>query len=133
VLWVLTGLFAFRVLAQPLSLVIRKSWLPGFDAWQSGAVPYPLLLASQIAILAVFAPGTRAVARGRAQLSRRAGLQLLAVGAIYFVSMLVRLTLGVTTMRGHTWFDRPIPTLFHLVLAASVLVYGHFQWRFGAR
>jgi hypothetical protein len=133
VLWLSLGLFALRVVAQPLSLVVRSHWLPAFDAWQSGAVPYWLLLLSQIAILAVFVPGTVAVARGTAQLRRRSGVLLFAVGTMYLMSMITRLALGMTAMRGHAWFDRPIPTSFHLVLATSVMVYARFQWRYGRR
>jgi hypothetical protein len=131
VLWLLLFLFALRVVAQPLSFVMNAPWLPPFEAWQSGAVPYPFLLASQMAILAVFVPGTRDLAGGVARLTRRTGILLLALGSTYFMGMVVRLTLGLTTMRGHSWFDRPIPTFFHLVLAVSVLVYGHFQYRYG--
>ena len=129
-LWVLLALFACRVIAQPLSLVLAAPWLPRFDAWQSGAVPYTLLLLSQIVILALFVPGTRAVSRGIAQFSRRIGIGLLALGTMYFVGMGVRFMLGMTAMRGHSWFDRPIPTFFHLVLAMSVMVYGHYQYRY---
>jgi hypothetical protein len=131
VLWLLIALFTCRVLAQPVSLVTGAPWLPPFEAWQSGAVPYPLLLASQLAILAVFVPGTHAVSRGIVQLGRRGGILLLALGTMYFMGMVARLVLGLTTMRGHTWFDRPIPTFFHLVLASSVIVYGHVQYRYG--
>jgi len=35
VLFVLTGLFAFRVFAQVLQLVSPVSWLPPFDSWHS--------------------------------------------------------------------------------------------------
>src|SRR5262245_19305883 len=43
-LWVLLGLFTARVVAQPMAAVSGATWLPPFDAFQSGAVPYWLLL-----------------------------------------------------------------------------------------
>ena len=40
--------------------------------------------------------------------------------------MLVRLVLGATVAQ-QTWFDAPIPSAFHLVLAAFLLVAGRFH------
>jgi hypothetical protein len=42
--------------------------------------------------------------------------------------MLVRLILGLTVLSGQRWFASPVPTLFHLVLAAYVLLFGHFHY-----
>ena len=46
-----------------------------------------------------------------------------------FTGMLGRLILGATIMKGQRWFASPVPTLFHLVLAADLIVYGHFHFR----
>jgi len=51
-LWLFLALFAVRVVAQPLSLVVHSAFLPPFESWHSGALPYGLLIASQVAILA---------------------------------------------------------------------------------
>ena len=51
-LWLLVLLFAFRVIAQPLALVVHHTLLPPFESWHSAALPYRVLLASQVAILA---------------------------------------------------------------------------------
>jgi hypothetical protein len=40
------------MVAQPLSLVVHSAFLPPFESWHSGALPYGLLIASQVAILA---------------------------------------------------------------------------------
>jgi hypothetical protein len=45
-LWLCTLLFALRIIAQPLSTTGYFSYLPPFDTWYSGALPYPLLLIS---------------------------------------------------------------------------------------
>jgi hypothetical protein len=50
--WLFLALFAVRVVAQPLSLVVHSAVLPPFESWHSGALPYGLLVASQVAILA---------------------------------------------------------------------------------
>ena len=54
-LWFLLALFAVRVVGQLLVVAGRAPFLPPMDEWQSGLLPYPLLLASQILILALFA------------------------------------------------------------------------------
>ncbi|HNK14812.1 MAG TPA: hypothetical protein PLZ20_09620, partial [Nitrospira sp.] len=45
-------LFLFRVLAQMIQLVAPVAVLPPFHAWQSGALPYPVLVGVQVLILA---------------------------------------------------------------------------------
>jgi hypothetical protein len=55
----------------------------------------------------------------------------LTIGSLYFLSMVARLLLGLTVLNHQRWFASPIPTIFHLVLAAWVLVYGHFHWVHG--
>jgi hypothetical protein len=129
VLAVLTGLFAFRVVAQPLALATRTPLLPAFDAWHSGALPYPLLLATQVILLAGLAAEARAVTRGARRVSARVGQVALAAAAVYGATMMLRLVLGATLLQGHGWFDRPIPTVFHLGLAGYLAVYGHWHLR----
>jgi len=38
--------------SRSLSLVVHSAVLPPFESWHSGALPYGLLVASQVAILA---------------------------------------------------------------------------------
>jgi hypothetical protein len=128
-LWLLFGAFAFRVAAQLLQRWQHVAWLPAFSAWQSGFLPYPLLLVCQIAILAWQARLARAVTASRLAASRRIGLRWLTFGTIYFATMTARLVLGGTVLRGHWWFDAPLPSTFHLVLASYVLVIGSFHVR----
>ena len=51
----LLGLFVFRVIAQLLVLNLNLPLLPPFDAWHSALLPYPTLVAAQIAEPAVAA------------------------------------------------------------------------------
>ena len=46
-MWLLLLLFAFRVVAQPLALVVDSALLPPFESWHSAALPYGLLLADR--------------------------------------------------------------------------------------
>ena len=99
-LWLLLAAFLLRVAAQPLALLAGWPWLPPFEAWQSGALPYPVLLASQV---------------------------VLAAAGLYAAVMVPRLVLGLTVYRGHWWLDAPLPTVFHLVLMTFLAVYGHYH------
>jgi hypothetical protein len=130
-LWLLTGLFAVRVAAQPAALVVAHPLLPPFEAWHSAAVPYGLLVASQIVILAAMGTTSWRVTRGTLPASRRAGLILLGAGALYFGAMLLRLALGLTICPESRWFTSRLPTAFHLVLASFLLVTGYDRLGYG--
>jgi hypothetical protein len=129
----LLTIFVVRVVAQPLALWLGAAYLPPFDAWHSGALPYAGLLISQLAIVAGAYFLIRGLSSGAARPRRGVGQVVLAAGSVYGVVMLARLLLGATVLSGHPWFARPLPTLFHLDLAAFVLVYGHFHYRYGTQ
>jgi sterol desaturase/sphingolipid hydroxylase (fatty acid hydroxylase superfamily) len=128
-LWLLAALFAIRVAAQPAALLSGLSFLPSFESWHSGVLPYGVLLASQFVILAWLGRTAWRFTAGTMVPSRPAGRVLIAVGGVYFVSMLVRLILGLTILHGNRWFASPLPAFFHLVLASYLLLAGHFHWR----
>jgi hypothetical protein len=127
--WVLVALFAGRVIAQPLSLVMPG--LPPFEAWHSATIPYWLLLLSQLVILATLAWTTYRIGAGHVTPRRSVGTAAIALGALYFAVMSARLVLGVTLLRDVRWFASPIPTMFHLVLASWLLLYGHLHRTLG--
>lgn len=54
-------------------------------------------------------------------------------GALYFLTMFARLVLGLTVYRGIRWFASYIPTVFHLVLASWLLLYGHYHYWYGSQ
>ena len=47
---------------------------------------------------------------------------LTVLGTLYFVGMLARLALGQILNPAPAWFNRPLPTLFHLVLSIWLLL-----------
>ena len=51
----LAGLFVLRVLAQLIQAIHPLAFLPPFQAWHGAVLPYPLLVASQIAVIFVLA------------------------------------------------------------------------------
>ena len=124
---VLTGLFLFRVVAQPLTLFYDTPFLPPFDHWHSGALPYYALLSCQIIILTLLIRVVLGMANGRITPIGRLGAFLFPLGVIHFVAMVIRLALGLTELSNHHWFTRHIPTFFHLVLATFVLLLGKFH------
>jgi hypothetical protein len=126
--WLLFLLFAFRVVAQPLALVVHNAVLPPFESWHSAALPYSVLLASQVVILTALGWTAWRFTVGERRPRRTVGAVALTLGGLYFAVMLVRLVLGLTALSGQRWFASPIPTVFHLVLATFLLLYGHFHY-----
>ena len=127
----LFALFLCRVVAQPLALVVHSAVLPPFEAWHSGAIPYSLLLASQLLILAASGWTAWRFSIGAVKPKRPIGLAAIAVGGVYFLGMVARLVLGATVLSDVRWFASPVPTLFHLVLAGYLLLFGRFHYVHG--
>lgn len=119
VLWLLLALFVLRVLGQALVAFFDVGFLPPMTAWYSGLMPYEYLLPSQIAIVAL-------MAKISVDFTRRSGFfyeakkpfatAWLWFGYLYFAAMVAR---------GVLLWDRPIPIVFHWVLAAFVIAVGH--------
>ena len=122
-----TAMFALRVAAQLVQYASPTRFLPPFEAWQGSGLAYPVLLASQLTILVAMAFGTGAVRR-RARVRKSVGRWLIVLGAVYFSSMSIRLVLGLTVLADLAWFAKPLPALFHLVLAGYVLTLGHYHF-----
>ncbi len=123
VLWPLLSLFALRVLGQLLVVAGLAPFLPPINDWQSGLLPYPLLLASQILILGVLTTVCAQFSRGSGYFVRHhvwLTKPLWIVGWIYAVGMIVRYCL----LRRDV-----IPVVFHIVLAAFLLVVAEHQRR----
>lgn len=111
-LTMLTLLFLARVAGQALVVFLGVTWLPPADAWYSGLLPYPILLPTQVTILAVQAVIDRAAWTGRAWLLRprpRAARALRHFSYAYALAMALRYLLTGT---------HAIPVTFHWVLAA---------------
>lgn len=128
-LWLLLALFIVRVIAQPMALLTSARFLPPFESWHSGVLPYPVLVAAQLLIIAWFAHTAWRFSKGGVTPRYRLGIWMLLFGGVYFATMLVRLVLGVTVLSSNRWFSSVLPTMFHLVLASYLLVYGHYHFR----
>jgi ornithine lipid hydroxylase len=122
-LTLLTLLFLGRVIGQLFGRLSEVTWLPPDGLWHAAVVPYPALLATQIAVLT-------GMALAIWRLDRLAARPVLAVclgafGTAYGLVMLVRGIMGATGLTRIAWFDAPIATPFHLVLAGWLLVLAH--------
>lgn len=130
-LGLLYGLFVVRVFAQLIQKLHPLPILPPFAAWQSGAVPYASLLLFQILIMGVAGWVLLRLARGRQEPRAWLGYVLLAIGAVYFAVMALRLVASLTFAVHDPWWGATLPALFHVVLASFVVLLGHFHARQG--
>lgn len=126
----LTLLFALRVLGQMLVAFLGVAWLPSMEQWFSGLIPYPALLAIQLAMLFVMGEISR-------QIWRRAGFFaarrphwsrfLVNFSAVYAAAMALRYVLTMTLRPELRWFGGTIPIAFHFVSAGFIYVLGRYQ------
>ncbi|MDE2801746.1 MAG: hypothetical protein OXK21_02550 [Chloroflexota bacterium] len=127
----LTLLFVLRVIAQAVQWVGPVSFLPPFDAWQGSGLPYPALLASQLAIVALLVWTMLVVRADAVQPAPWKHRACFVLGGVYFGVMAFRLAAGLTFLADAAWFSAPLPALFHVVLASFILLFGHYLYRRG--
>ncbi|HYE59670.1 MAG TPA: hypothetical protein VEA18_00595 [Candidatus Kapabacteria bacterium] len=122
-LWLLTVLFFLRVLGQFVVAVFAPSFLPPFDFWHSGIMPYGLLICAQVAILCLMITISCHLTRERGYFARPLPWfrWALVFGCVYFAAMIGR----------YMWFGLSIMVVFHWVLAMFVFLFG-FYHRYGA-
>jgi hypothetical protein len=124
-LWVCLAIFAARVVGQAEVLVLAPAGLPPFAAWESGLVPYALLLPVQILLIAWMAVIATENTRGSgffrvSSASTRRRLRTLAVA--YATAMALRLAITMA-LPPHTLLERGlIPILAHWDLALFMVL-----------
>lgn len=124
---VLLALFAFRVSSQLFVANYPLPYFPEFAAWHSGALPYPILLAAQIFILAVAPVFVWRFFTTSVEKIPSLGKILYAVGSLYWGLMLLRLLLGLSLLSEVYWFTQQLPALFHLLLANMFMLIGDYH------
>ena len=124
----LTVLFSFRVVAQLVQTWHPVEFLPPFNTWHSGALPYGWLVGVQIVIIAVCLRIVWCLKKGTITPSRSKGKILFTLGSVYLITMCIRLMVGLTVASDHYWFGATLPTVFHLVLASFLIVYSRFHF-----
>ena len=126
-LWILLGLFCFRVGAQLLQLLYSVSFLPAFEHWQGGNLPYGWLLFSQVVIIYICTRTTLGIQRGTTTVKPSLGKTLHVLGMVYFSIMALRLILGLSLLSDIHWFNSTIPAFFHLVLAGFMIATSQYH------
>jgi len=119
---ILTTLFCMRVLGQVLVAFFAVPYLPPMKAWMSGLMPYPILLPCQLLIIILLSKVCFDCLRGKGfalEAKPRLAKLMTSFGLIYMAATALRFAV----------FGASIPVLFHVVLAAFVLIYAHFQKR----
>jgi hypothetical protein len=132
----LTFLFVLRVLGQLAVALFEPSWLPPFERWYSGLMPYPLLLPTQLLMVAAMIKIVADVARGSGlfvRLGPRIGRFLVWCSYAYAAGMVVRYVITMSLHPELRWFTGTIPIWFHLVLAAFLCTLGRYQVRHGIK
>jgi hypothetical protein len=97
-------------------------FLPPFDRFQGSNLPYAVLLAAQLAIVLAMAWFSWRVQTASFPARRRAGVVLAWIGGIYMAGSLGRLAVGLLASAPPPWFTAWVSGIFHVVLAAYVLV-----------
>jgi hypothetical protein len=119
-LWLCLAVFLVRVLGQFEVLLHAPPWLPPFEAWSSGLIPYSMLLPIQVLLIAWMAVIASDRSRGDGLFRVRDPHKrtvLRGLAAVYAASMMVRL-LVTLALPPHTLLDRGlIPVVAHWALA----------------
>jgi uncharacterized protein len=126
-----TCLLVLRVVGQIVVVLRAPSWLPPMEQWQSGLLPYPMLLAAQIVVLTIMVEISVNVIQGRGIFidPRRPemGRAIVWFSYVYFAGMVVRYIIRMTRRPDQRWFGGTIPIIFHSFVAAFLFTYGQYH------
>ena len=130
-LWMLLAMFIGRVAGQLAVSLDAAPFLPPMERWQSGLLPYPVLLASQLVLIVGLGTICRQFSRGDGYFVERRrwlGRPLWIAGWIYAGGMLVRYAVWMAINPEERWTGDLIPVVFHIVLASFLLIVaGHHR------
>ena len=125
-----TVLLFGRVLGQLLVYLCAPRWLPPMHEWQSGLLPYPILLASQIVVLTFMTLICRDFVRGDGfyvEAHPRGGVFSVWFATAYFAGMVFRYVYTMVRRPERRWLGGTIPIMFHSVVAAFLWTWGMYQ------
>lgn len=128
VLWILTVLLIGRVAGQLVVARWAPRWLPPFEQWQSGLLPYPVLVFGQAIVLTLMIWISLDFSRGAGfwvEPHPALGRAALWWSYLYFGAMVVRYIVRMTRRPDQRWLGGTIPIIFHSLVAL-------FQWLFGS-
>lgn len=129
ILGILTLLFAARVAGQLVTLFFPVKFLPPFDRWYSGVIPYPILLPIQLLLLTLMLKIVWDVYQGTGYFrifKPQAGRILKVLSYAYALIMVGRYALTMILRPELRWFTETTPIWFHFVLASFLFMLGNF-------
>ncbi|MCH6583560.1 MAG: hypothetical protein IH808_11200 [Proteobacteria bacterium] len=129
-----TLLFILRVCGQILVVVVDIDFLPPFEQWYSGLLPYSVLLPIQILIIGAMLKIVLDFAKRSGFFitpKPRAAVFIKWFSYVYFFSMGARYVIAMTLYPELRWFTDTIPIWFHMVLAAFLYTFSHYHLRQG--
>ncbi len=121
---VLVSLFVLRVGAQLVQAIYPVEWFPDYEAWHSGLLPYPVLLATQFLIIYLMSYMLHRARMDRIRAKRWKYVLCYVFGVPYLALMAFRWVAGMTFMADSPWFSKSLPAFFHIVLASYILLLG---------
>jgi uncharacterized protein len=128
---IFTLLLVLRVLGQIVVVVCAPRWLPPMEQWQSGLLPYPVLLAGQMIVLTLMVWICLDFSRASGMFvdPRRpdGGRLIIWFSYAYFGGMVVRYIVWMWRRPDQRWFGGTIPIIFHSVVAAFLCTFGHYH------
>ena len=125
-----TTLLYGRVIGQLIVYLYGPRWLPPMDEWQSGLLPYPVLLASQCVVLTFMTRICIDFARGHGffvEPHAAGGVFSRWFGIAYFAGMVFRYIVTMIRKPERRWFGGTIPIVFHSFVAAFLWTWGRYQ------
>ncbi len=130
-----TLLFILRVCGQILVAVVDIDFLPPFEQWYSGLLPYSVLLPIQILIIGAMLKIVLDFAKKSGFFitpKPRAAVFIKWFSYVYFLSMGARYVMTMTLYPELRWFTGTIPIWFHMVLAAFLYTFSHYHLKQGS-
>ena len=131
-LWLFTVLLFLRVVGQIIVVLRAPRWLPPMHQWQSGLLPYPVLLLGQAIVLTLmvwiaidFSRGAGTFVQpypGRAR-------YVLGFGYLYLGGMVVRYIIWMWRRPDQRWLGGTIPIIFHSIVALFIITFGTYHLR----
>jgi hypothetical protein len=125
-----TVLLVGRVLGQLLVVLFAPRWLPPMEQWQSGLLPYPVLIVSQLVVLTFMVLIAADFIRGSGYFFAphpRGGVFSVVFACIYFAGMVLRYILRMKWYPDQRWFGGTIPIVFHSFVAMFLFTWGYYQ------
>ena len=126
-----TVLLFLRVVGQIVVALRAPRWLPPMGQWQSGLLPYPVLLLGQAIVLTLMVWICVDFMRGAGFFiePRRpeGGRGIVWFSRVYFGAMILRYIIWMWRRPDQRWIGGTIPIIFHSVVAAFLYTFGRYH------